>query len=260
LENAIKLREKLQRGVVCVGSGVTFSDSTVTEALASILDFVWIDSEHGPLSIESVQGHVMATKGSDAAALVRVPWNDPVLIKPVLDVGAAGVIAPMVCTADEARRLVAACLYPPEGIRGYGPRRPSNYGQADSRALCQTANAAIMPIAQIEHINAVNNIEGILAVPGIASLLIGPNDLAGSMGHSGDPNHPDVQRAIDTVVAAARKKRIFVGMGVTDDPKSAESLIKKGVSWICIAPDFMLLLKAANQFVVAIRGYRAASN
>jgi len=117
-----------------------------------------------------------------------------------------------------------------------------------------------MPIAQIEHINAVNNIEGILAVPGIASLLIGPNDLAGSMGHSGDPNHPDVQRAIDTVVAAARKKRIFVGMGVTDDPKSAESLIKKGVSWICIAPDFMLLLKAANQFVVAIRGYRAASN
>jgi len=100
LENAIKLREKLQRGVVCVGSGVTFSDSTVTEALASILDFVWIDSEHGPLSIESVQGHVMATKGSDAAALVRVPWNDPVLIKPVLDVGAAGVIAPMVCTAD----------------------------------------------------------------------------------------------------------------------------------------------------------------
>jgi len=259
LENAIKFREKLQRGIVCVGSAVTFSDSAVTEALASILDFVWIDSEHGPLSIESVQGHVMAIKGSDAAALVRVPWNDPVLIKPALDVGAAGVIAPMVCTADDARRLVAACLYPPEGIRGYGPRRPSNYGQVDSRTLCKPANAAIMPIAQIEHINAVNNIEEILAVPGIAAILIGPFDLAGSMGHSGDPTHPEVQRAIDTVIAAARKEKIFVGMGVTDDPRSSESLIRKGVSWICIAPDFMLLLKAAKEFVAAIRSYRASA-
>ena len=259
MENAIKLREKLQRGIVCVGAAVTFSDSTVTEALSSLLDFVWIDSEHGPLSIESVQGHVMATKGSDAAPVVRVPWNDPVLIKPVLDVGAAGVIAPMVCTPDDARRLVAACLYPPEGIRGFGPRRPSNYGQADSRTLCRTANAAIIPIAQIEHINAVNNIEEILAVPGLAAVLVGPNDLAGSMGHTGDPNHPEVQRAIDIVIVAARERRIFVGMGVTDDPRDAESLIKKGVSWICIAPDFMLLLRAANQFVVAIRGYKVAS-
>jgi 2-dehydro-3-deoxyglucarate aldolase/4-hydroxy-2-oxoheptanedioate aldolase len=258
LENASKFREKLQRGIVCVGAAVTFSDPTVSEALSGLLDFVWVDAEHGPLSIESIQGHVMATKGSDAAPIVRVAWNDPVLIKPVLDIGAAGIIAPMVCTAEEARRLVAACLYPPQGIRGFGPRRPSHYGELPSQAVCKAANAAIMPIAQIEHINAVHNIDEILDVAGIAAILIGPNDLAGSMGHPGEPNHPEVQQATDAVIAAARKKKIHVGMGVTDDPKSAEHLIQKGVSWLCIPPDYMLLLQTANRFAAAIRGYKSA--
>ena len=259
MENAIKFRDKLQRGIVCIGAAVTFRDPTVSEALSSVLDFIWVDSEHGPLSIESIQGHVMATKGSDAAPIVRVPWNDSVLIKRVLDVGAAGVIAPMVCNAEEARRLVSACLYPPDGIRGYGPRRPSNYGQLPSQALCKTANAAIMPIAQIEHIDAVNNIEAILDVPGIAAILIGPMDLSGSMGHSGDPGHPDVLKAIDAVIAAGVRKNIHVGMGVTDDPKSAIPLIEKGVSWICIAPDYMLMLAMAKHYAVTIRGFRGAS-
>lgn len=259
MENAIKFREKLKRGKICVGCAVTFSDPTVSEALSAVLDFVWIEAEHSPLTIEAIQGHIMATKGSDAAPIVRVPWNDPVLIKPVLDAGAAGIVAPMVCNAAEARRLVAACLYPPEGIRGFGPRRPSNYGQSLNPEFCQAANAAIIPIAQIEHISAVNNIEEILDVPGIAEILMGPFDLAGSMGHSGDPGHPEVQQAIDTVVAAACRKKIYVGMGVTDDPKSCEPLIKKGVSWICIPPDYMLMLRSAKQFVAAIQDYVGAT-
>jgi len=258
LENAAKFRAKLQRGVICLGSAVTFSDPTISEALASILDFVWIDAEHGPLTIQAIQGHIMATKGSDAAPIVRVPWNDPVLIKPVLDAGAAGIIAPMVCTAEEAHRLVTACLYPPDGIRGFGPRRPSIYGQLPSQEVCKTANAVIMPIPQIEHITAVNNIDAILDVPGVAAILIGPNDLAGSMGYPGEPSHPEVQKAVDAVIAAGKRKKIYVGMGVTDDPKSAEPLIQKGVSWLCIPPDFMLLLQTAQRFATAIRAYASA--
>src|SRR5437870_5642771 len=151
MQTAIGFREKLQRGELCLGVGITFADPTVTEALCNSFDFLWIDMEHSALSLETVQGHIMATKGSDTTPIVRVPWNDPVLIKPVLDIGAAGIIVPLIRTADDARRAVSACLYPPEGIRGFGPRRPSNFGRLGGPEFCRTANATVLPMVQIEH-------------------------------------------------------------------------------------------------------------
>lgn len=247
------LRDKLRKGTVCIGSAVSFGDATVTEALCNYLDFIWVDMEHVPFSLETVQAHMMATKGSTVAPIVRVPWNDPVLIKPVLDIGAAGVIAPMVCTADEAARLVSACLYPPQGIRGFGPRRPSNYGLSVTPEFCQEANASVFPIAQIEHKTAIENIDKILATPGLAAVMIGPFDLSGSMGYIAQPNHPKVLEAIEHVVARAINAKVFVGMGVTDDPDSVRRWIDKGVSMLFIPPDYMLMLRAAKQFVDVIR-------
>ena len=133
---------KLQAGEPVLGAAVSVSDPTITEALADSVDFVWIDQEHNPLSVGEVQGHIMATKGAPATPIVRVPWNDHVMIKRVLDAGAAGIIVPMVRTAAEARRAVEACLYPPEGIRGYGPRRPSNYGRRGGVEFVRDANAS----------------------------------------------------------------------------------------------------------------------
>src|SRR5579872_2601674 len=208
----------LRAGGVCLGAGISFTDPTVTEALSSVVDFLWIDMEHSPLSIEAVQAHVMAAKGSRATPLVRVAWNDPVLIKTVLDVGAAGIIIPMVRTADEARRAVAACKYPPEGIRGFGPRRPTDYGRRGGPEYCRAANADVIVIPQIEHIDAVRNLDEIIKVPGITSLLIGPQDLAGSMGHMGEPQHPEVWAAIDTIIEKARRAKMFVGAGTGGDP------------------------------------------
>src|SRR5438105_15536142 len=112
MENAVNFKDKMKRGQVCLGTGISFSDPTVTEALSGLLDFVWIDMEHNPLSLAAVQGHIMATKGSACLPMVRVPWNDPVLIKPVLDIGAGAIIVPLVQSAEEARRAVAACRYP----------------------------------------------------------------------------------------------------------------------------------------------------
>src|SRR5262245_58303569 len=112
-EQIKKYRDKLRQGTLCLGTCITFTDPTVTEALCNVLDFVWIDREHNPHSLETVQGHLLATRAGDAVGLVRVAWNDPVLIKPVLDIGAAGVIVPFVRTAEEAHRAVAACRYPP---------------------------------------------------------------------------------------------------------------------------------------------------
>ena len=253
MHNALKLREKLQSGKICVGTCVTFNDPTITEALSSFLDIVWIDMEHGPLTLETLQGHMMATKGSDATPIVRVPWNDAVMIKQVLDAGAAGVISPMICTEDEARRFVAACFYPPEGIRGFGPRRPSNYGENANAEFCRLANRSVIPIAQIEHIEGVKNVDKILGVPGLAAIMIGPFDLAGSMGHSGNPGHPEVTKAVEMVVSKAKKANIFAGIGVSDDPAEVEKWIKTGITWVLTPPDFTLLLNGTKQFIAAIR-------
>jgi 2-dehydro-3-deoxyglucarate aldolase/4-hydroxy-2-oxoheptanedioate aldolase len=195
----------------------------------------------------------MATKGTATAPLVRVTWNDPALIKPVLDIGAAGVIVPLIRTAEEARRAVSACLYPPEGIRGFGPRRPSDYGRLGGPEFCRDANERVLPIVQVEHIEAVEQIEEILAVPRLASIVVGPNDLAGSMGLTGQPGHPDVLRAIDAVVAAARRVGVPVGVGSGDDPEAVRGWIDRGMQWLLMGADFTLLLRAATEVAVRVR-------
>jgi len=255
MENARKFRNKIRNGQVCLGVGITFTDSTATESLCSTVDFVWIDMEHTGLSLESVQGHIMATKGSDAASLVRVRWNDPVLIKPVLDIGAAGVIIPMVRTADEARRAVAACLYPPDGIRGFGPRRPSDYGRNFGPEFCKAANETIIIIAQIEHIDAVRNIDEILAVPGLTGIVFGPYDLSGSMGHMAEPGHPEVVQAMETVVAKARNTGLLIGTGA-GDAQGAKEWLDKGVQWLILGVDYTFLVKAASDVIKQVRALR----
>ena len=112
MENAVHFRRKMKGPEPCLGTCITFTDPTVTEALTTVLDFVWIDAEHGPLSVAAVQGHIMATRGSQTTPLVPVAWNDPVLIKPILDAGTAGIIVPLIRTAEEALRP-----WPLAGIR-----------------------------------------------------------------------------------------------------------------------------------------------
>lgn len=253
MKDPIGFRDKLQHGHVCLGSCITFSDPTVTEALADVLDFVWIDMEHNPLSLGEVQGHILATKATGAAALVRVPWNDPVLIKPVLDIGAAGVIVPLVRTAEDVRRAVAACKYPPDGIRGYGPRRPSNYSRRGGPDFIREANASIITIAQIEHVEAMNNLDEILAVAGLSTIVIGPNDLAGSLGHPGEPRHPVVLDAIETILTKAQRANIPAGLAAGGEPDELLDWVKKGARWLAIGSDFWLLVRAIAQLVEPIR-------
>jgi 2-keto-3-deoxy-L-rhamnonate aldolase RhmA len=253
VENARFFREKLAAGQTLLGTCVTFSDPTVTEALSQVLDFVWIDTEHNPMSLAHVQGHLMATKGSQTVGLVRVPANDPVLVKPVLDIGAAGVIVPLVKTADDVRAAVAACRYPPEGVRGFGPRRPSAFGTRGGPEFCELANRTIITIVQIEQREALENLDQILAVPGLGSVVVGPNDLAASLGYTGQPRHAEVIRAIDTVIAKSRAAGVPMGLATGDDPAALAEWIDKGVNWLSIAADFALLLRRATELVTHIR-------
>ena len=242
-----RFAEKLGKAEPAFGTVISFADPAVTELIADDVDFVWIDMEHNPHTLQTVQGHVMAANGTGATALVRVPWNDRVLIKQVLDSGAAGIIVPMVCSADEARKAVAACLYPPQGVRGYGPRRPSRYGRLSGPSFCQKLNDEMICILQIEHIDAIRQIDEIVAVPGISSLVIGPNDLSGSMGHMGEPRHPDVVCAIEVVLKSAGRRNLPVGIGMGAHPKLANEWVQKGMRWVALGSDYTLLLAALQR-------------
>jgi 2-dehydro-3-deoxyglucarate aldolase/4-hydroxy-2-oxoheptanedioate aldolase len=250
--------EKMEKGKVCLGTGITFADPTITEAVSSQLDFVWIDAEHAPFSLETIQGHVMATKGSDTTPLVRVPWNDPVLIKPILDLGAAGVIVPWIRTVEDGRRALAACKYPPEGVRGYGPRRPSRYGAVGGPKFCREQNDSILTILQIEHIEAVRSIREILALPGLKAIVLGLNDLAGSMGLTGQPRHPSVLEAAETVIREARQAGIFPGISIADHAEQLIEWAQKGVQWLCIGVDYMLLVHGLEKVTTQIRQHFGA--
>src|SRR5258708_20706663 len=115
------------RGGGCVGGDIDRGHGKIQKGLGSHFGRVMHEKEIYVPLVEGFTAHFISTKGTTTTPLVRVPWNDPVLIKPVLDIGAAGVVVPMIRTVDDVRRAVAACRYPPDGIRGYGPRRPSNY-------------------------------------------------------------------------------------------------------------------------------------
>jgi 2-keto-3-deoxy-L-rhamnonate aldolase RhmA len=254
MENAVKFRNKIRNGHVCLGTLISSTDPTTTEMLSRLFDFVWIEMEHTAFSLETVERHIVAMRGSEAASLVRVRWNDPVLIKPVLDMGADGIIVPMIHTAEEARAAVAACRYPPEGIRGFGPRRPAKFGQLRGPEFCRLANESIIVIVQIEHIDAVRNLNDILAVPGLTGILVGPNDLAGSMGLMGQPEHPEVVRAMETIVAKARPTHVWASVSVGGGPEVLGQWIERGVKWLTVGDDLGFMSRAAHQMVSAIRG------
>jgi len=259
MNNARKLREKMSRGAIPLGTGVSFTDAAVTELMSHTLDFAFIDMEHNALTLETVQAHIMATKGSDTAALVRVAWNDPVLIKPVLDIGADGIVAPLVRTVEDVELAVAACRYPPQGVRGFGPRRPIAYGRTGDADYCQRANAEILCIVQIEHIDAVNAIDEIVRVPGLTAIMVGANDLAGSMGHMGNPQDPEVQQAIETVVASARDAGVFPGIGLADDPQALIDWMKRGIQWVLMGVDWAHLSRAIDTSAHRLRQHIAQS-
>lgn len=233
------IREKMQRGERVIGAHTFYLDPSITEALgAHGFDFVWIDGEHSAFDRGSTLAHIMAAAAADTASVVRVAWNDPVLVKPVLEMGPDGIIFPMVCTAEEAKKAVAACMYPPYGVRGFGPRRANRYGAMTNEAYLDHPEESFLRIVQIEHVEAVHNLKDILAVEGIDFPLIGANDLSASIGHLGDTKHPQVRALCEEIVAVCKEmKRPFgVSLGAGDH-EAIRYWIQKGATFIGCGDD-----------------------
>ena len=248
-------RARIRAGGVCVGTGISFSDPAVAELCADAgFDFVWIDMEHGPIGIETALTHIMVLRGTGTAAFVRVPQNELNILKRVLDLAPDAVIVPQVQTAEEAVSAVRACKYPPAGVRGFGPRRAVGYGAVPAAEYIAGANERIMVFIQIEHIQAVRNLDAILATPGLDGICLGPMDLSGSMGKLGQVTDPEVVAAIDAVVEKARPTGLFIGAAVGFSPESLAVWLRRGVHWINLSNDWRSLFEGSRRIVEAVRG------
>ena len=227
---------KIRNGEMPLGAAITFTDPAVTElACASGLDFVWLDGEHGEFGRETAMLHLMAVKGTGVASLYRVPNCDHTEIKRIIDFAPAGIIIPMVLTAEDAARAVDACRYPIHGgSRGFGPRRGLDYGAGDAAEYFEKSAHEPLVMIQLEHIEAARNLDAILEVPGIDAVIVGPFDFTMSMKKPGQFRDPEVMAILDECCRKIKAKGILLGCYTECD---FDVWRKRGVQFMAIKND-----------------------
>jgi 2-keto-3-deoxy-L-rhamnonate aldolase RhmA len=250
--NALKAR--LAAGKKALGCWIHMASPIATEVLALTgYDFLLIDNEHAPASLNDSVQLLQAMSATHVTSMMRVPWNDPVYLKRALDIGVESVMIPAIDTAEQATQAVRACRYPPAGFRGsaYPVVRAASYGigAPDYR---ETAADNLVIILQIESARAVENIEAIAAVDGIDVLLIGPNDLAGTIGQLGHLEHPDVMRLVERAeraIKASGKKLGSIAFG----GRTFQEMFDHGYDLIAASTDMTLMREAA---LAEVRAHR----
>ena len=246
INHAERIRAKWQRGELCVGTNIALADAAISELFGEAgFDIAWIDMEHSAMTIADTANHVRACRAVELAPFVRVPSQDAAVIKQFLELHPAAVIVPRISSVAEAEAAVAACRYPPRGIRGFGPSRGIRFGGRTLDEYLQSVDDEIIVVLQIEHIDAVNDIEKILEIPGLDSIVPGPMDLSASMGVL-DMDRPEVQAALHRLADACKAKGIPMGQSVGFDPDRVRTWVDAGVSWICCGGDTHLLWPAAK--------------
>jgi 4-hydroxy-2-oxoheptanedioate aldolase len=207
-------------------------------------DWIVIDTEHAPNEVPGVLSQLQAMVGGTAEPVVRCAWNDAVLIKRVLDVGARSLLIPFVQDAEQARQAVAATRYPPRGIRGVSVAPRANlYGRVAN--YHQTAHENTCVLVQVETRKALGEIEAIASVEGVDGIFIGPADLAAALGHLANPGHPEVQAAIADGCARSRAAGKPVGI-LTRDPDEAARYLELGFTFVAVGSDVGILAKGAE--------------
>jgi 2-keto-3-deoxy-L-rhamnonate aldolase RhmA len=249
----------LARGApVPVGSWLMSASPIVTEAMGLAgFDWLVVDMEHVPIDTPQLLAQLQVLAGTPAAPVVRVPWNDQVMVKRALDAGAQTVMFPFVQSADEARRAVAHTRYPPAGVRGVaGTHRGSRYGLVGG--YLQRAGDEIAVIVQLETPAAMAALEDIAGVDGVDALFIGPGDLSAAMGHLGAIGHADVQRALKDGVQRCRRAGKPVGI-VGGTPALVQQYIADGFDYVAIASDMTMLLGCAQSYLGELRAGAVAA-
>ncbi len=247
-----RLKSLIREEQPAIGSWIGFADPYSVELMADLgFDWLLIDTEHFPLDRQSLRTILISMKGSTTAPVVRLASNSQDHFQTALDLGALGVVVPMVNSRMDASRAVNFCRYPPEGGRGFSPTRASRYFQ-DLERYANEANDEIALIVQVETPEAVANIEEILSVRSIDGIFIGPGDLASFMNVATQTKHPEVESVLDHLIERARAYRMPFGLP-TWTPEECESYVKRGACLLTIGSDLSFMANAARSSLSAVR-------
>lgn len=254
------LKSRIRQGDLTIGSWLSFGFTPITEMMAlSGFDWLVVDMEHTAIDSADALAMIQVLELAGCAPLVRVGANDPLLIKRALDAGAHGIIVPMVNSREEAERAVSATYYPPRGHRGAGLGRAQQYGLGFTDYKSRADEETVL-VVQIEHVEAVKNLRGIMDVDGVDAFIVGPYDLSGSLGRPGDWEHPSVLEALNEVRAVASSKGIMGGYHVVhSNHVELEQRISQGYRFVAYGDDMVFLaekLREEAAFVAALRTRR----
>jgi 4-hydroxy-2-oxoheptanedioate aldolase len=237
-----ELKRNLRAGKVQTGCWVSLASVASAEICAGAgFDWVLIDMEHAPNELPMVHNQLHAAAAYPGSTVVRAPWNDTVLIKRLLDVGVQSLLLPYVQNAEEARRAVAAVRYPPAGVRGVSANsRANRFGRV--KDYFTRADDEVCLLLQIETRAAIDQIEKMAAIDGVDCLFIGPQDLAASLGHLGNPGHPEVKAAIGEAIARIKAAGKAPGL-LNFNEAEAKGWIEKGAQFVAVTSDQFLLAR-----------------
>jgi 2-dehydro-3-deoxyglucarate aldolase len=250
----MQLKSRLSKGDLTIGSWITLGHPSIAEIMASAgFDWLVLDMEHSVLELSEIQTLIQVLDGKQCPSIVRLTSNHPDQIKRVMDAGATGVMVPMVKSAEDARAAVQSVYYPPRGQRGVGLARAQGYGSSFQKYRSWLEENAVI-VAMIEHVDAVNSIDEILAVDGIDAYIIGPYDLSGSMGRPGDLDHPDVQSAIARALEAGHRSGKPGGIHVIEpNQDELQRRITAGFNFLGYGLDIRILDSVCRSHMKAIR-------
>jgi 4-hydroxy-2-oxoheptanedioate aldolase len=246
------IRTRWEAGEAVLSAWLSIPSAFSAEILAHTgFDCITIDTQHGLIDYGTAVAMLQAISTTDCIPLARVPWNDPSAIMKLLDAGVYGIVCPMVSTAQEAAAFAAACRYPPDGIRSYGPKRAMLYAGDD---YPERANETILAIAMIETANGLANVDAIAATPGVDAIYIGPADLSLALGRTQrtDQTDPVLVEALDTILAAAKRHGKVAGLH-TGSPAYARQMIDKGFQLVTVLTDAAFLEAEARRVVQAVK-------
>lgn len=248
------LKTKMRENELTVGSWITLGDMSVAEIMAKAgFDWLVVDMEHSAIELQQAQQLIRTIELAGCVPLVRVGENSSYLIKRVMDAGAHGVIVPMVNTAEDAIWAVKSVKYPPLGTRGVGLSRAQGYGM-NFEEYKNHVNQSSIVIVQIEHVDAVRNLEEILQVKGVDGFIVGPYDLSGSMGKPGEFDDPDVREVMKKILIISKKLGMLAGFHVVlPESKLVEEKVKQGYKFIAYSLDTLFLAERIHKDMTVIK-------
>lgn len=245
------LRTRLAAGEPVVGVTLTSTSLDIAAlAAAAGFDFLWVEMEHSPLTLETLRHIVLTSRGHPAVPLARVPAGETWLIKRALDAGAHGIIAPFTSTPALARQVAAACRYPPLGRRGSGAALATSTWPGTG-SYYDSSDANVLVVAMVEEASAVDEVDAIAATDGVDVIFIGTSDLSFSLGHRGRTDHPDVQAAIARVVAAAARHGKVLGRPAAR-PDDVRRYVSEGFRFFQAPSDLTFFAEAARQWLAPL--------